>query len=124
VVLPDAFLSRALSGTKPERFDEAVSPSLDLWIEWARGLRSSAVRQRLGELLVLAQVAQSKAIERKIDELQRNSPEGQELCVFANCGNRILAGMSICARHSLGKFELELLSADLFRLPEQIETGV
>lgn len=121
VVLPEDFVACATSRREIGTLDARHGASLDFWIEWARGRRSSKTRHRLEDALANARAAESVLVERLIEDVLLREAEGSEECMFAGCSRRALAGRRICARHTFSDQDLKWRTAHVYGLPEQIE---
>jgi hypothetical protein len=107
--LPDEFIDHVIKQPLPSGHADQileVSSSLDYWRDWCASRRAPAFLARLREVRKLAdnraQICEQQEIDRYAQEEIARCGLGEELCIFAGCGEKVLLGARVCARHSLG----------------------
>jgi hypothetical protein len=119
ITLPDEFIAHVLTHDPPhnrigqprsENFGPLAHgtkerPSLDFWRAWCAHKRSPAVLERLR--LAQAQEAAeeerraSEELARQVAQLVAERGLSDERCLWEGCTEKALAGMRICAKHSV-----------------------
>jgi hypothetical protein len=118
VIVPEGFVASATSQRPKKEVSENAPTSLDFWIEWAAYRRSSKIRQQLAESLAAAEIAAKKLIQSKINSTTEREGISDQRCIFSGCSRSALLQRKVCARHFLGDDELEMVTSELYRLPE------
>ena len=119
ITLPDEFIAHVLthdpprsrradplgSGSRPLAWATTERPSLDFWRAWCARQRSPAQweRLRLAQAQAVAEEEKRDAEElaRQVAQLVAERGLSDQRCLWAGCGEEALAGMRICAKHSI-----------------------
>ena len=111
ILLPEEFVAHALangsapSGADSQRAVWGDSPSMDYWHNWCAAKRSPSFLERLGRARMVAderaRIMEQDEIQRMVSEEIARHGLGEEHCIFVGCGERVLSGMKLCARHIL-----------------------
>ena len=111
ILLPEEFVAHALangsarSGADSQPVVWGDSPDMDYWLDWCAARRSpkflERVRRARSEAEARAQVVKEEEIQRMVAEEIACHGLGEEHCIFVGCGEKVLSGMKLCARHVL-----------------------
>lgn len=104
VVLPEEFISHALSGAVPVLPDAKPDPredydEADFWLSWCSTRRSAAITEGLRSTLVKAQAQTLTVRAARIEALEQKEGLSSELCNWAGCKRKALTSRSVCAEH-------------------------
>ena len=118
VGLPAEFLKHVRSS--PLRVEPVVGGQKDfgLWISWCRTRRSP----KYLALLAAAQKEAESSFETQhaaqISDLEARTGVSDSSCIWSGCANRALAGMKICADHSISDVSREQRRLQCSRIPD------
>ena len=115
ITLPDEFIAHVLTHDPPRgrRFDPLCSdvrplehatterPSLDFWRAWCARQRSPAQWEQLRRAQAQAAAEEEKQTTRQIAQLVAERGLSDHHCLWMGCTEKALAGMRICAKHSI-----------------------
>jgi len=120
ITLPDEFITHVLTHDPPrcrrwiDSFESeflplagttAERPSLDLWIAWCARQRSPAQWERLRRAQAQAAAEEERGaaqrLTQQIAQLVAERGLSDERCLWVGCTEKALAGMRICAKHSI-----------------------
>jgi hypothetical protein len=109
IILPEEFVAHALanesarSGAVTTRMVWTGPMSTDYWRKWCAARRSPSFLERLRrartEADACARIVVQEEIQRRVSEEIACHGLGKDHCIFVGCGERVLSGMKLCARH-------------------------
>jgi len=109
ILLPEEFVAHALanepphSGADNKRVVRGGEASLDYWRQWCAARRSASFLERLRrartEADARARIVEQEEIQQMVSEEIARHGLGEEQCIFVGCGERVLSGKKLCARH-------------------------
>jgi hypothetical protein len=120
IVLPEEFVSSAISGGGNVEISGDATASLDFWMEWAALRRSPKIRQRLAERLAAVETEVGKLIESEINLTTEREGVSDQRCIFNRCAQPALLRRKVCARHFLNDQEIERITSELYQLPADL----
>lgn len=119
LILPDEFVSHALSGTPAKMPDSGecdVRQTYDdsFWLSWCAARRVPAIREGLRRALLVAQEKVSELMAARVDATEKEYGLVEEECHWARCTRRALTGRSVCAEHFLSATDASIAEVPLF----------
>ncbi len=108
ILLPEEFVAHALANesvrSRADRVLEGGGPvSFDSWRNWCAARRSPSFLERLRRARIeadaRARIVEQEEIQRMVSENVACHGLGEDQCIFVGCGERVLSGMKLCARH-------------------------
>ena len=102
VVLPEEFVTQALSGAAPVMPDPRQTYDFIPWTTWSSERRSLAFRE--GRLAALSAARQKigVAFAEQVDAVEREQGLSSDPCLWRGCSDKALINKLVCARHLLG----------------------
>jgi hypothetical protein len=112
IILPEEFVAHALAQQRLPHHPSPNDPfrdfgpvSLEYWRDWCASHRSPAFLERLSRARAEADsrapgIVQDYFQGRVSEEIARYG-QGDERCMFVGCEEKVLKGMTLCARHVL-----------------------
>ncbi len=102
VVLPEEFVSHALSGAVPVKPDPRQTYDFGYWTGWSSARRTPACRESLRVAASAAREKITALFVERISAVERELGLSSNECVWRGCSRKALADKFVCAEHLLG----------------------
>jgi hypothetical protein len=103
VVLPEEFVSHALSEPVRVKPDPPHTYDFNYWTAWSSARRTSAFTNSLRAAASVAQERITALLEEKVSAIEREHGVSSNQCVWRGCSRKALIERFVCAEHLLGK---------------------
>ena len=101
VILPEDFMTHAQIGSPPRHAPQSEEIDSSFWIQWCAPRRSPSFLERLRPARHAAELIVAEAKRKHIEALILRRGLSEAHCLWRGCRQVALAGMSVCAEHSL-----------------------